>query len=27
MWKRKNITTNLQVHPPPWRKGLFEWVT
>ncbi len=22
----KQIITNLQVHPPPWRKRLLEWV-
>jgi len=27
MWKKKRITTNLQVHPPPQRKRLLEWVT
>jgi hypothetical protein len=27
MWKKRNITTNLQVHPPPRKKRLFEWVT
>jgi hypothetical protein len=25
--EKKKITTNLQVHPPPWKKLLFEWVT
>jgi hypothetical protein len=27
MWKKRRIATNLQVHPPPWKKCLFEWVT
>ncbi len=27
MWKKRRITTNRQVHPPPHRKCLFEWVT
>jgi hypothetical protein len=25
--KKGRITTNLQVHPPPWKKHLFKWVT
>jgi hypothetical protein len=25
MWKKK-ITTNLQVHPPSWKKHLLKWV-
>jgi hypothetical protein len=24
MWKKRNIRTNLQVHPPPRKKRLFE---
>jgi hypothetical protein len=27
MWKNRNVTTNLQVHPPPWKKRLLKWVT
>jgi hypothetical protein len=27
MWKKKRTTTNVQVHPPPQRKCLLEWVT
>jgi len=27
MWKNRNVTTNLQVHPPPWKKCLLKWVT
>jgi len=27
MWKKRKITTNLQVHPPPQKKRLLEWVT
>jgi hypothetical protein len=25
--KKRKITTNLQVHPPPHRKCLLKWVT
>jgi hypothetical protein len=27
MWKKRKITTNFQVHPPPQKKCLLEWVT
>ncbi len=27
IWKKRRITTNLQVHPPPWITCLLKWVT
>jgi hypothetical protein len=27
IWKNRKIRTNLQIHPPPQKKHLLEWVT